>query len=443
MIHAIKTHVRDFVAIAVLVVLAVLTVGYVLEHQPAFTLGHSYYKVNAVFADAAAVTAGQGQSVDIAGVEVGLVGGVRLEHGQAVVTMDIFKKYAPIYRNATVLLRPRTPLEDMYLELDPGTRSAGAVTAGGTIGVASTEPDVNVGQILGSLDADTRDYLLLLLSGGAQAFDGKGATGSSPSPSTVTALRAAFKRFGPIDKGLLGFTKLLRHRTGALASAIHNLDLVGSSLGAVNRELTELIKRSGTTFGAIASEDKALQRGISRLPGTLDTTASTLKSVDQFASAARPALTRLAPFAHDLGPALKALRPLVRGTLGSVKTLQSFSTNSKIRQLVAALQPASADLAKAAPALGSSFTVLNHLLNAIAYRKKGGEQSYLYWGSWAAHNLDSISSLQDANGAILQGLLLTTAGYWNSLNCFYKTAIPPLTPLIDLLNGPNIKACTS
>ena len=62
----------------------------------------------------------------IAGVEVGLVGGVQLEHGQAVVTMDIFKRYAPIYRNATVLLRPRTPLKDMYLSLYPGTPQRGS-----------------------------------------------------------------------------------------------------------------------------------------------------------------------------------------------------------------------------------------------------------------------------------------------------------------------------
>ena len=76
----------------------------------------------------------------IAGVEVGLVGGVELEHGRAVVTMDIDKQYAPIYRDATVLLRPRTPLKDMYLALDPGTRSAGAIPSGGELSAASTGP---------------------------------------------------------------------------------------------------------------------------------------------------------------------------------------------------------------------------------------------------------------------------------------------------------------
>ncbi len=438
MIHAIKTHIRDFAAIAVLVVLAVGTVGYILEHQPAFTLGRSYYQVNAQFSTAAAVTAGQGQPVTIAGVEVGLVGGVQLEHGQAVVTMDIFKKYAPIYRNATVLLRPRTPLQDMYLALDPGTRSAGRVPAGGTIGIANTQPNINVDQILGSLDADTRDYLLLLLSGGAQAFNGKGAGAGSPSPSTVTALRAAFKRFGPIDEGIDGFTRLLKKRTGDLSSAIHNLDLVAGALGSVNGELTDLIKNSSDTFTAIASEDKALQQGLSQLPSTLNQTATTLGSVNKFASVTGSALTSLAPFAHSFGPGLKALRPLLTDTTGSLKQLQSFSSNPKIRQLVRTLEPASADLAKAAPALASTFTVLNHLLNAAAYRKKGGAPSYLYWGSWAAHNLDSITSLQDGNGSILQGYLQTSGPSWGLL-CSLAAGNPALTPVIDLLRIPDIK----
>jgi phospholipid/cholesterol/gamma-HCH transport system substrate-binding protein len=439
-IHAIKTHLRDFVAITVLVALAVGTVAYILEHQPAFTLGRSYYKVNAVFSTAAAVTAGQGQPVAIAGVEVGLVGGVQLEHGQAVVTMDIFKKYAPIYRNATVLLRPRTPLQDMYLSLDPGTRSAGRVPAGGTIGIANTQPNVNVDQILGSLDADTRDYLLLLLSGGGEAFNGKGAKAGTPSPSTVTALRAAFKRFGPIDDGIGQFTKLLKHRTGDLSSAIHNLDRVAGALGSVNGELTELIKNSSTTFGAISSEDKALEQGIAQLPATLRTTTKALGSTDQFASTADTALTNLAPFARELGPGLAAVRSLVKGTGPSITTLQQFSSDPKIRELVSTLEPAAADLAKSAPALGRSFTVLNHLLNAIAYRRKGGEQSFLYWGSWAAHNLDSITSLQDANGAILQGFLMSSASGWSVL-CGLSHGNQALTPLIDLLHIPTTPGC--
>ena len=125
--RAIVTHRQDFIAIVALFAAAIAVVVYILEHQPSFTFAKNYYTVKAEFATASAVVAGQGQSVDVAGVQVGQVGGVQLQGGRAIVTMNIYKKYAPIYRDATVLLRPRTPLKDMYLALDPGTKAAGAV----------------------------------------------------------------------------------------------------------------------------------------------------------------------------------------------------------------------------------------------------------------------------------------------------------------------------
>jgi phospholipid/cholesterol/gamma-HCH transport system substrate-binding protein len=435
---------RDFGAIAVLVVLAIATIGYVLEHQPAFTFGRSYYQVKAVFADAAAVTAGQGQSVTIAGVEVGLIGGVQLEHGQAVVSMDIFKKYAPVYRNATVLLRPRTPLKDMYLALDPGTASAGALPEGGTLGIASTQPDIDVDQILSSLDADTRTYLLLLLSGGAQAFNGKGATASTPSAATAAALAADFKRFAPLDRSALNFTKLLSQRSSNLRSAIHNLDLVAGSLGGVDTQLASLVKASDTNFQAISSQDQQLSQGISLLPGALQQTSSTLNKVQQFAAVSGPALKQLEPFARDLGPALKALRPLAKETTPVIeKQLEPFASNPGIRKLAQTLAPAAQSLAKAAPALSGSFSVLNKLVNTLAYQKSGGEPSYLYWGAWLAHNLDSLTSLQDAEGPIIQGQFLASCPSLNLLEVALQPGTPSLTPILDMLNAPDWSKITN
>ena len=221
--RAIRTHRFDFAAIAALIVAAFAVTIYILEHQPSFVFGQSYYTVRAPFATAAAVTPGQGQAVTIAGVQVGQIGGVSLQDGRAVVTMNIYKKYAPIYNDATVLLRPRTPLKDMYLALDPGTRAAGAVPAGGTLRAANTNPDVDVSEILSSLDADARNYLILLLSGGAQAFHDPGANGAAPSPGAVAGLRGTLKRFAPLNRDTQRFATLLAQRRRNLRRAIHNL----------------------------------------------------------------------------------------------------------------------------------------------------------------------------------------------------------------------------
>jgi phospholipid/cholesterol/gamma-HCH transport system substrate-binding protein len=432
--RAIRTHRFDFVAIFALIVAAVAVTLYILEHQPSFVFGQSYYTVRAPFATAAAVTPGQGQAVTIAGVQVGQIGGVTLQDGRAVLTMNIYKKYQPIYNDATVLLRPRTPLKDMYLALDPGTPSAGAVPQGGTLSAANTNPDVDVSEILSSLDSDTRNYLILLLAGGAQVFQDPGAKGAAPSPAAVASLTGTLKRFEPLDRDTQSFATLLAQRQRNLRRAIHNLNLVAGSLGGVEGQLASLIRSSDTNFRAISTNDAQLEQTLQLFPGTLRQTQQTLGKVASFSRASATTLHLLQPFARNLGPALAASRPLFHDTTPVIEhQLRPFSV--AVQPLARTLAPATAKLKVAIPSLSASITVLNKLFNTLAYQH-GSEPSYLYWGSWLAHNADSLVSSQDANGALTQGIFMGTC---SELNFFENTIAPNnagLGIVLDLLNAP-------
>jgi phospholipid/cholesterol/gamma-HCH transport system substrate-binding protein len=434
--RAILVHRQDFIAIVALVVAALAVSIYILEHQPAFGIGKSYYTVKADFATGAAVTAGQGQSVDVAGVQIGQVGNVKLEGGRAIVTMNIYTKYKPIYNNATVLLRPRTPLKDMYLELYPGTKSAGAVPAGGTLPTANTQPDINVEEILSSLDADTRNYLLLLLSGGAQIFqDGKPSI-ITPSPKAVADLAGTFKRFAPLNRDTKTFTALLKERTVNIKRSIHNLQEVTQALGAVDGRFTSLIDSSNTNFQAISSQDANLEDALTLLPGTLQTTTQTLGKVQAFANASTPALKGLVPFAHAFGPALAAATPLFHDTTPVIKNqLRPFSV--AIQPLAKILDSSSSKLRVATPALTRSVSVLNTLFNELAYQPKGSEQGYLFWGSWLSHIANSLTNLQDAQGANVRGLFMGTCGELQLFEVGLANSNPALKPLLALLNAPD------
>jgi phospholipid/cholesterol/gamma-HCH transport system substrate-binding protein len=447
--RALRAHRRDFVAIVGLVVLALVIVGYILFHQPAFSFNQNYYTVQAQFANAAAVTPGQGQAVTIAGVQVGQVGAVKLESGRAVVTMNIDRKYAPIYRDATVLLRPRTPLKDMYLALDPGTEQAGAVPAGSMLSASATSPTVDLDQILSALDADTRSYLVLLLSGGAGAFrdpsinqaahndassiPGPGAT---PSPGAVHALSGTFKRFAPLNRDTKKFATLLAARNQNLRTAIHNLQRVATSLGSVDGQLASLIAASNTNFSAIASQDANLETGLSLLPSTLTQTDTTLGKVQRFSAQLGPTLSDLLPFAHALGPALSASRPLFHDTTPVIQNqLRPFSI--AVQPLAKALKPAATKLAQATPPLTRSVGFLNTLFNTLAYQPKAGEQGYLFWGSWLAHIASSLTNVQDAQGPTVRGIFMATCPALNLLETALQQSSPSLGPLIDLLNAPD------
>jgi phospholipid/cholesterol/gamma-HCH transport system substrate-binding protein len=434
--RAIAVHRTDFIAILVLVALAAAVVIYILEHQPAFTLGKSYYTVKAEFATGAAVTAGQGQSVDVAGVQVGQIGAIHLQGGRAIVTMNIFKKYQPIYRNATVLLRPRTPLKDMYLSLDPGTKDAGTVPNGGMLSVANTQPDINVEEILSTLDVDTRNYILLLLSGGAQLFHDGNASGAEPSPAAVADLRGTFKRFAPLNRDTKTFTALLKERTVNIRRSIHNLQEVTQALGGVDGRLTSLINSSNTNVAAISSQDQNLEDALTLLPGTLQQTTQTLGKVQSFSNESAKALHGLVPFAHAFGPALKAATPLFHDTTPVIKNqLRPFSV--AIQPLAKILAPASAKLNVATPALTRSVKVLNSLFNTLAYQPSGSKQGYLFWGSWLAHNALSLTDVQDAHGPIVRGLFMGPCGKLQLFEKVLPTTDPGLSPLLALLNAPD------
>ena len=439
--RAISIHRRDFIAIIALVLAAVLVTGYIFAHQPAFTgvfglFGKNYYAVTAEFASASAVTSGQGQTVDIAGVQVGQIGGVKVQDGRAVVTMNIFKKYAPIYRDATVLLRPRTPLKDMYLELDPGTKSAGAVPNGGTLGAGATNPTVDFSDILSALDSDTRNYLLLLLASGAQAFKDPGNPGPLPSRAAVDDLRGVFKRFAPLNRDTATFTRLLAARTANIRRAIHGLQQVTTSLGSVQGQLTSLIDSSNTNFQAISSQASQLQDALTLLPSTLQQSAVTFNKLRAFGQASTSSATSLLPSARALAPALIAVRPLFRDTTPVIQNqLRPFSV--AVQPVAKILEPAAAQLAKATPPLARSVAVLNALFNSLAYQPGGNTQGYLFWGSWLSHIAASLTSQQDAQGPILRGTFMASCSELHLFEVTLAQSTPAIGNLLALLNAPN------
>src|SRR5918994_3841802 len=154
MAKAIRDHLRDFLAILGLLVVALIATYIIVQNERLRipVLEEKPFQLKAEMETAQAVTPGQGQTVRVAGVRVGDIAKVEYEDGNAVVTMDIDRKFLPVYQDATILLRPKTGLKDMFLELDPGTQAAGEYEEGDTIPVANTAPDVNLDEVLAGLD---------------------------------------------------------------------------------------------------------------------------------------------------------------------------------------------------------------------------------------------------------------------------------------------------
>ena len=427
---AIRKHLRDFLAIVFLFVVAAGVSIYILSHER-LTLpgwapgGTTFYKVNAEFSTAQAVVPGQGQTVNIAGVPIGNIGGVKLQNGVAVVQMNINEKYKPIYRDAQLLLRPKTGLKDMYIEMDPGNSSAGAVPNGGTVPVSNTLPDVNLDEILSSLDSDTRSYLQILLGAGGQAFGTKDASKD---------LRDTFKRFEPTSRYTAEITSLLAQRRKNLRRVVHNFSQLTSALSVRDDQLAQFVDSSNANFQAIAAEDQKLEETLQLLPGTLSTANTALGKADDLAKVLGPTFQALRPGARALGPALKATRPFLKQTTPVIQNqLRPFAREAQptVHQLRLAAKP----LNQAAPRLTRTVTFLNTLFNELAYNPPGSEEGYLFWLSWLNHAGASLFSTQDANGPLRRGIFMTDCTSLTVVQALQRSN-PQLGVILDLLNAP-------
>ena len=437
--RTIRAHLRDFLALGFMVVLAVAVAGYILSQQrfnpPSWVplAGEDVYTVEAEFSSAQAVVPGQGQTVNIAGVKVGDIGEVRLEDGVAVVEMKLNKEHAPIYRDATILLRPRTPLKDMYLALEPGHRSAGEVREGGRLPVSNTLPDVDTPDVLQALDADVRDYLRILLDSGGQAFDDRGRpTAGEQSPEQD--LRETFKRFEPTARDARAITGQLAKRRRNIRRVVHNFQEVVTELGGSDRQLAELIDSSNANFQALARQDANLRAALRQFPGALGQTARTLGRTEDFAAELGPALRSLRPGARALGPSLREARPFLRQSTPVIRDqIRPFARD--VRPTVRDLRPAARDLASAVPDLARSFRVLNKVFNALAYNPSGGDEDYLFWASWVNHLTASMFTTQDAHGPVRRGVALISCSAFEVLDPVAEQN-PQLDALLELLDAP-------
>ena len=342
--RAISKHLRDFLAILFIMVLALGVAGFVLSNQrfylPAWVpvVGTDFYDLKVELQTAQSVVPGQGQTVNIAGVKIGEISKVELEDGQAVVDVKIKKKYSPVYKDASILLRPKTPLKDMFLELDPGNPSAGEIEDGGRLTSSNTLPDVGADEVLAQLDSDTLTYLRVLLNSGSEALEG----------DNPAALREVFKRLEPTARDTAKITGQLSKRRRNLKNVIHNFQELSTELGSKDKQLAALVDSANANFEAIAHQEGNLRESLRLLPGTLTQTRDTLRTVDQAASNLGPALQKLRPGARALGPAQRQVQPFARETTPIIRDeLRPFARD--VRPAVRDTRAAAEDLQVAAP----------------------------------------------------------------------------------------------
>jgi phospholipid/cholesterol/gamma-HCH transport system substrate-binding protein len=424
---AIRKHLRDFIAILGLFVISGAVAVYILDNQrltlPAWVpvVGKDFFEFKAEFSNAQAVTPGQGQTVNVAGVKVGEIARVDLEDGRALLGLRLDDPTIEVHRDATMLLRPKTGLKDMVVELNPGTAAAPEISEGDVIGVGQTQPDVNLDEVLAALDGDTRLYLQALLNDGALGLKGRGKD-----------LGDTLREFKPTARALRQINGALATRRDSIKRAIHNFSLLSQELGGKNDEIARFVVDSNAVLSVLAGQESSIRSTLRGLPPALSETRSALGKTDTLARELGPALQKLRPAARRLGPTLASVRPFLRETTPVLRD-QIRPLVREANPLVTELRPTMRDLSAATGDVLTSLQIVNRLVDMLAYNPPGVEEGYLFWFSWVNHLGASLFNTADAHGPIRRGILVANC---NALDVIDNVAQvnPQLGVVIGLIN---------
>jgi phospholipid/cholesterol/gamma-HCH transport system substrate-binding protein len=435
---AIRKHLGDFVALTLLFAVGLAAAGYILSHQRLrFPLIQSAPMViKADFATGQAVIPGQGQTVRVAGVKIGDIGPVSLQDGRAIVSLEIDDKYKHLlHDDATALLRPKTGLKDMFVEVDPGSDKSPVMHGGEHIPITNTAPDINPDEVLSALDTDTRSYLQLLINGA-----GKGLAGNGNN------LRDIFKRFEPLHRDLARVSQAIAERRHNMKRLIHNYAALVDELSNKDHDLRTLVTSSNAVFKQFAAENGNIETTVSRLPGALNQTAGTLQKVNILAQETKPTLADLEPVFQQIDKTNHQVLPFVKEATPEIKNqIRPFVKTA--RPYVRDLRPAANNLSTASPDLSSAFNELNRFFNMLAYNPGGAEklasptdtkrdEGYQFWLAWVGHVTDSMFSTSDASGPFRRAI--TTIDCNTLRSAVGATALEPLLGLTDIFNDPGL-----
>lgn len=325
---------RSIIAWLAAVAIGTYAAGYFLANQRFNPPWENRYSVHATFDQAPAVAPGKGQEVRIAGVEVGDIRSSRVsDDGKAQLELSIDESQK-IYSNAKFVLRPKSPLNDMYVEISPGGPPGSPLRDGAVVPSSQTVRPVQIDEVLSHLDTDARRGLTALLAEADVAL----ANAPSDLPAGLTETDLATADLQPV-------MEQLEQRRDLLARLVTSLSQVAAAAGEDDQRLTRLASSLQETLAKVGTKDDQLDDALAQLPEFSNELRKASKGVRELVDELDPTLRSVADAKDDLPDALERLDD-------SVEELDGFLDHAK--PVLRDAKPVLADLRVASPHLRSA-----------------------------------------------------------------------------------------
>jgi phospholipid/cholesterol/gamma-HCH transport system substrate-binding protein len=239
------------------------------------------YRFNVAFKEAG--TLSPEADVRISGVSVGKVKIINADKttGASDATIQLDAAYAPIPKDTKAILRQKTLLGETYVELTPGSKSAGTVPEDGHLPAGAVSPTVELDEIFRAFDAKTRE-----------------------------SFRIWMQQLAPFAQDTTKLLKILNVQHTNVQGVVRDTGEVFDALSERDGQLRSLIDSSNTVFATTAARNRELEETFRALPTFEKESQTTLARLTKFAKDTNPLVTQLRPAARELAPTAQDLEAL-------------------------------------------------------------------------------------------------------------------------------------
>ncbi len=245
--------------------------------------------------------------VRISGVNVGKVGNIALapDRKEALATVDIDDKYAPLPKSTRAILRTKTLLGETYIELTPGSNGGPQLADGGTLPPVNVAQSVQLDEIFRTFNPQTRAAFQEWMQEAAVAINGQGQS-----------LSYALGEFEPTFTDLDRIFRVLDTQRVAIGQLFRNGATTFRALRGREGQLADLIRASDAVFRTTAQRDRDIEALFRAFPTFQDESRLTLDRLRTFAVNTDPLMRQLVPAAEQLSPTLISIAKLAPESKG-------------------------------------------------------------------------------------------------------------------------------
>ncbi len=371
-------------ALIALVIIAAAVVAAVASASG--SSGSGTYRVRAIFDDASFAVAGE--QVRVAGAPVGSIAGLEVtQDKQAAVTLAIDDaRFAPFHADATCAIRPQSLIGEMYVDCNPGTAAAPALSkiqhgpGAGTyyLPVLRTHSPVDFDITQDIYREPVAQRLAIILN---ELGTGLAARGSD--------LNAVIHRADPALNNTDQVLKILANQNHALAKLATDSAAVLTPLAQQRKALADFIVQANTTAVASAARAQDISRSIQLLPGFLRQLKPLMADLGTLADQGTPLASELNTSASAVGREFTELTPFAKAARTSLIALGNAAAKSQA-PLIATL-PLDRRLRRLGNQTAPAATLLDRLTASLNKSGAIGQlMALLFYGTSAANGFDSL-----------------------------------------------------